>query len=125
MRFMGGIFSDKDNDIVRNVIVKLQEQYDFENKLDELTPEEKYTYIGICTGMNTFVTMAEHTLQERSPQILNEIIGDDVFEWNDGKEESDFIENMENGTIDKETFEGTMAEAVMQNVINEVEKTEE
>ena len=125
MRFMGGIFSDYDNQIVRDVINKMQEGYDFEKNIDALSPQERYTYIGICTGINTVVTMAEHTLEEKSAEVLNAIFGTDVFEWNDGSEESDVLEDIENGTIDKETFEEVMAEAVMQNVINEVEKTEE
>ena len=117
MRFMGGIFSDYDN--------QMQEGYDFEKNIDALSPQERYIYIGICTGINTVVTMAEHTLEEKSAEVLNAIFGTDVFEWNDGSEESDVLEDIENGTIDKETFEEVMAEAVMQNVINEVEKTEE
>lgn len=125
MRFMGGVFSDYDNQVVRDVITKLQNGFNFDEGLDSLSPQEKYTYIGICTGINTVVTMAEHNLNERSPEVLNEIFDTDVFVWNDGEDESDLIEELENGTIDKETFEEAMAEAVMQNVINEVEKTEE
>ena len=125
MRFMGGNFSDYDNQIVRNVIEKMNDNFNLSEKFDELSVQERYVYIGICTGINTIVTMAEHTLEEKSAEVLNTIFGSDIFVWNDGSEESDVLEDIENETIDKETFEGVMAEAVMQNVINEVEKTEE
>lgn len=125
MRFMGGVFSEYDNQIVRDVIKKMQEGFNFDENIDTLSLQEKYTYIGICTGVNTVVTMAEHTLAENSAEVLNVIFDTDVFFWDKGEDESDLIEDIENGTIDKETFEGAMAETVVQNIINEIEKTEE
>lgn len=125
MRFIGGIFSDYDNQVVRDVITKMQDGFNFEEGIDTLSPQEKYTYIGICTGINTVVTMTEHNLKERSPEILNKIFGSDVFAWDDGTDGSDLLEDIENGVVDKENFENVMAEAVIQNVINEIEKSEE
>ena len=124
MRFMGGVFSDYDNQIVRDVITKLQNGFDFEKDIDTLSPQERYTYIGICTGINTVVTMAEHNLGEKSPDVLNEIFETDLFVWNNGTDESDLIEELENGTVNKEEFEGMMAEAVVQNIVNDMEKSE-
>ena len=123
MRFMGGIFSDSDNDLVRNVVEKLQAGYDFENKLEELSLEEKYLYIGMCTGINTVVTMAESRLQEKSPDVLNEIFGTDMFIWSNG-EDDDLLSALENGEISQEDFEEIVSETIVQNVVNDMESSE-
>lgn len=98
MRFMGGMFSEYDNEVLRNVILKLQEGYNFDENLDSLSPQEKYAYIGICTGMNTFITMAEKALQDESADVLNRIMGTDIFVWDTGEGSEDVIteEDVEN-----------------------------
>ena len=86
MKFMGGNFTEYDNEVVRGVITRMNENFDLNEILDELTPQERYVYIGICTGINTIVTMAEANLKEKSASILNEIFGTDMFIWDTGED---------------------------------------
>lgn len=125
MRFMGGVFSDSDNQIVRDVIKKMQEGYDFEKNINDLSTQEKYTYIGICTGINTVITMAENNLNEKSAFILNKIFGENIFVWDDATDDSQFLQDLENGEIDKEDLENIMSESVINNIINNNEETKE
>ena len=100
MRFMGGIFTKEDNDIVRGVIEKLGAGYDFDEKLDELSPEERFAYIGICPGINAVITMAEHQLEEKAAPVLNNIFGDNLFVWRDTTTESDSNDDVEDITTE-------------------------
>ena len=118
MIFMGGNFTEQDNEVVRGVIRRLNENFNLDEKLDELTPEERYVYMGICTGVNTFVTMAEHNLQEDSAEVLNRILNCDLFSWDDG--ESNTIED--EIINDPELLENVLAEAVISSAIEDIEK---
>ena len=123
MRLMGGNFSEYDISVVKNVMKKIEENYDFDNKLDELSPQEKYVYIGICSGVNAVVTMAENSLKERSADVLNEIFGQDLFVWDipksnndDDSEVEDFINKViENPEIINEIVTDTVTKNVEEN----------
>ena len=119
MRFMGGNFSDYDNQIVRNVIEKMNDNFDLSEKLDELSAQERYVYIGICTGINTIVTMTEANLKERSASVLNEIFGTDLFAWTTG-EETEESEEITEDVI--EDVINMATEQLVNNVLNEEEK---
>ena len=86
MVFMGGNFTEYDNEVVRGVIERMNKNFDLNEILDELTPQERYVYIGICTGINTMITMAENNLKEDSVEVLNRIFNDDLFSWTTGEE---------------------------------------
>ena len=123
MVFMGGKFTDYDNEVVRGVISRMNENFNLDEKLDELTPQERYVYIGICTGINTMVTMAEHNLQADSAEILNRIFNADLFTWNTG-EDSEITEEAVEEAISMVTE--NLAEAIMEGSNEEsVEKSED
>ena len=86
MVFMGGKFTDYDNEVVRGVISRMNENFNLDEILDELTPQERYVYIGICTGINTMITMTENNLKEDSAEVLNRIFQADLFAWSTGAE---------------------------------------
>ena len=115
MRFMGRIFTKEDNDIVRGVIEKLGEGYNFDEKLDELSAEERFTYIGICTGINAVITMAENQLEEKAAPVLNNIFGDDLFVWRDTTIESDSDDDIED--ITTEMVDEAIAKAVEETIM--------
>lgn len=119
MRFMGGNVSNYDNQIVRNVIEKMNDNFDLSEKLDELSVQERYVYIGICTGINTIVTMTEANLKERSASVLNEIFGTDLFAWTTG-EETEESEEITEDVI--EDVINMATEQLVDNVLNEEEK---
>lgn len=123
MKLMGGVFSEYDVSIIRNIMKKIEENYDFDNQLDTLSPQEKYVYIGICSGVNAVVTMAENSLKERSADVLNEIFGQDLFVWDipksnndDDSEVEDFINKaIENPEIINEIVTDTVTKNVEEN----------
>lgn len=119
MRFMGGIFTKEDNDIVRGVIEKLGAGYDFDEKLDELSPEERFAYIGICTGINAVITMAEHQLEEKAAPVLNNIFGDNLFVWRDTTIESDSEDNTEDNTEDVSDITTEMVDEAISKAVED------
>lgn len=116
MVFMGKIFSDKENDVIKRITTLLSEGYDFDNKLDDLTTEEKYAYIGMCSGVNSIITMVENRLEEKSAPFLNYLFEDDIFVWDAGneKKDPDDMDTLVNGIL-AETVENTIAEAMKEN----------
>ena len=121
MRFMGGIFTKEDNDIVRGVIEKLGEGYNFDEKLDELSAEERFTYIGICTGINAVITMAENQLEEKAAPVLNNIFGDDLFVWRDTTIESDSDDDIEDiGDITTEMVDEAISKAIEDTAMEKI-----
>ena len=104
---------------------KIEENYDFDNQLDTLSPQEKYVYIGICSGVNAVVTMAENSLKERSAEILNEIFGQDIFEWSIPKTEDNSVLDNEAIKImqeNPEVMEDVLVNAVVEEVMKDTEK---
>lgn len=119
MRFMGGIFSKEDNDVVRSVIEKLGEGYDFDINLDELSVEERFAYIGICTGVNAIITMTEKQLEEKAAPVLNNIFGDELFVWRDTTIESDSEDNTEDNTEDVSDITTEMVDEAISKAVED------
>ena len=127
MKLMGGTFSEYDVSIIRNIMKKIEENYDFDNQLEALSPQEKYVYIGICSGVNAVVTMAENSLKERSAEILNEIFGQDIFEWTvpnteDNSESEEDEEAIKTIQENPEIMENVLVNAVVEKVMKNTEE---